>query len=273
PVPNGFLLASERGGLVLRQDGVWDVAPSPDWRRLAYGLAYVAQGGAADTLSAAQWRDLARRVGLDVRVVRQAAFVVSDMGVAYGASRAAVVDIERAAASGVAGRSQSWRDSVTTLLPIAAGWRVRWSPDGSSVLLGAGPAHGRDDAPPRAWLAVDAQKFTPRGGPLPGSAAVAGEGAAPGVTAAWVEGPTIDVGMARDTAPPAPIAAGRRTVAAREGWITVSGGAGQQGVRVVGPGVPLAATAAGRFILALAPAPDTAQFVQPVRLVVYRLRE
>jgi hypothetical protein len=37
--------------------------------------------------------------------------------------------------------------------------------------------------------------------------------------------------------------------------------------------VPLAATAAARFILALAPTPDTGQYVQPVRLVVYRLRE
>ena len=272
PVPNGFLLASERGRAVVQQDGVWDVAPSPDWTRLAYGRAFIAQAGGADSLSPAQWSDLARRVGLDARAVREAAFVVSDMGVAYGAARAAVVDLRRAYA-GPRGttNADAWRDSITTQLPVAAGWRVRWSPDGRTLLLGSGPAHGRDDAPPRGWLPVDAERFTPSGAPLPGSAAPGA--AAPGAAVPWVAGPTISVGAVEDSAA-RPISAGNYTVTARDGWIVVGGpGAAAGAARVVGPGIPLAATASARFILALAPTPDSAQFVHPVRLVVYRLRE
>ncbi|HVE78391.1 MAG TPA: hypothetical protein VNA89_06000, partial [Gemmatimonadaceae bacterium] len=60
-LPDGFVYASERDTMALQVDGVWDVAPAPDWRRLAYGEGTVVSAGERDSLSAAQWDSLARR--------------------------------------------------------------------------------------------------------------------------------------------------------------------------------------------------------------------
>ena len=47
---DGFMLASERTGAWVREDSVWDVAPSPDWSRVAYGLATRIMGGEGDSV-------------------------------------------------------------------------------------------------------------------------------------------------------------------------------------------------------------------------------
>jgi hypothetical protein len=56
------------------------------------------------------------------------------------------------------------------VLPVLAGWRVRWAPDGETLLVGGAPRGANDDAPSRAWLRIDTRRGTPLGTPvtLPG---------------------------------------------------------------------------------------------------------
>jgi hypothetical protein len=50
PFYDGFLLASEAAGRTLQVDSVWDVAPSPDWSRVAYGEAIRIMVGESDVI-------------------------------------------------------------------------------------------------------------------------------------------------------------------------------------------------------------------------------
>ena len=161
PVPDAALLARSAHGAtsVLRVDSVWDVAPDSAWRRLAVGRAHVARGGGADTLSASAWSGLARAVGRSVGDVRGAAFAASGMSLAMAVAQPAWADVSGGDAAVV------WH-----VLPVLAGWRVRWAPDGVTLLVGAAPRQVDDDAPGRAWLRVDASRGVPLGAPvtLPG---------------------------------------------------------------------------------------------------------
>lgn len=260
PVPNGFLFATERGGggaTVVQRDSVWDVAPSPDWTRLAYGRAYGLLVGGRDSATSAEWDALARRAGLDPAVARGGAFASSGMATAYAVARPAIV-----AAGGSAPAERA--------LPLASGWRVRWTRDGRSLVLGSRPVRAEDDAPPTQWDVVDA------GTPVARSASeraqsLGGDVARAGV--AWTEGPTLDGSATPALDSAAPIAlAGGAVVESRGGTIrvVVPGGAGRP--VTVGPGIALAATRGGRFVVALAPAQGPLTPDEPrVRLVVYRV--
>ena len=98
PLPNVFVFVSEWGPIVLRRDSVWDVAPDPEWERIAFSRAYVVSAGGRDSLSAAEWQSLARRTGASVEAVRSAAFPTSGMALAYGVAQPAVLDVRRAGA-------------------------------------------------------------------------------------------------------------------------------------------------------------------------------
>ncbi|HWJ22855.1 MAG TPA: hypothetical protein VNS52_10935 [Gemmatimonadaceae bacterium] len=255
PVPNGFVLASERGGgVVVQRDSAWDVAPSPDWTRLAYGRAYALPGGERDSMTVADWAELGRRAGLDAATARRGAFASSGMTTAYALARPVIVAVS---------------DSVADhALPIANGWRVRWTRDGRALVLGSRPVRANDDAPPTQWDVVDA------GTPAARSASERAQslgGDVSRVDAAWTDGPTIDISVAPSLDSAAAIAVDGGTVESRGGtvWLRTRG---RSATAVsVGPGAALAATRGGRFIVALAPAPNAARYESKVRLVVYRV--
>lgn len=254
PVPDGFVYASERGALVLQRDSVWDVAPSPDWRRLAWGRGFVVSARERDSLSAAQWRTMAERIGLDERAVRQRAFVASGMAMLFGISRPLVAELARPEEDTPRVRA----------LPMTGGWRVRWTPDGALLAVGSGPARAQDDAPPREWALVD-----------PATAAVRRRQRSDSGLAVtrWTEGPTLDISVPVDLAAAAPLARGAVTIESRGGWIRAVERTpdGARRTRAIGPGIALAATAGGRFVAALVPPVDPRETDQPVRFMVYQL--
>ena len=162
-LPNGFVVASE-SGVVVQRDSVWDVSPSPDWRRIAYGRAHTRGAGERDSLSAAEWRELAASAGLDEAAVRASAFPTSGMAVAFGVARPAVIDLADISTDP---RVEAARPD--RLLARAGGWRVGWTPDGKLLAIGGAPALVQDDAPPTEWTLVDPDTGGERGSATPGS--------------------------------------------------------------------------------------------------------
>jgi hypothetical protein len=237
PVPNGFFVASERPLRYVRRDSVWDAAPSPDWRRVAFGRAHFLRGDREDTLPTAQWQEFANRIGMPLEDVQGGRFHASGMGVAFGFARPGVVDLETGA------------DRV---FPVAAGWRVRWTRDGSRLVAGRAPASAQDFAQATEWIALDPRDGTPSGEVPPG---------AQFADVPWVEGPTVDISVRPDTTRKAiPIEDGG--VESRGGWIRARG-------RLIGPGSVLAATRGGRFIVALVPDPAAKEYEAKEYLAVY----
>lgn len=237
PVPNAFFAASERPLRYVRRDSVWDAAPSPDWRRVAFGRAHILRGMREDTLPTAQWEAFADRIGMPIDDVHAGAFHASGMGIAFGFARPGVVELDAGA---------------ERIFPVAAGWRVRWTRDGSRIIAGAAPNAAQDFAEATRWVALD-----PRDGMPVGEAPPAGQFA----HVPWVEGPTVDISVAPDTSRKAiPIEDGG--VESRGGWIRARG-------RLIGPGTVLAATRGGRFIVALVPNPIAKEYEAKEYLAVY----
>ena len=250
PVPDGFLLADESSGAIVQRDSVWDIAPSPNWRRIAVGIAYVLPGRERDRIPTAEWSALARRSGLTTDSVHAAAFQSSGMSTAYGLAQPAVYDLSVAPVNGA---------RAAVVLPMAGGWRIGWSAAGDALLVGTNPKRAGDDEPASGWMAVDLR------GKRVGDA---GDTPAP---VAWTEGPTLDVGVPVDFVSAHTIAAGNRSIESAAGWIRVREGTTS---RIVGPGTALVATATGRFVAALVPdasgKPGDSSS-HPARLVVYDL--
>lgn len=237
PVPNAFFAGSERPLRYVRQDSVWDAAPSPDWRRVAFGRAHILRGAREDTLQTAQWEAFANRIGMPIDDVRNGAFHASGMAIAFGFARPGVVELDAGA---------------ERIFPVAAGWRVRWTRDGSRIIAGAAPSSAQDFAEATRWVALD-----PRDGMPLGEAPPAGQFA----HVSWVDGPTVDISVAPDTSRQAiPIEDGG--VESRGGWIRARG-------RLIGPGTVLAATRSGRFIVALVPNPAAKAYEAKEYLAVY----
>ena len=247
PLPNGFVFADEGAGVLVQRDSVWDVQPSPDWRRLAVGLAFTLVGRERPAIPAAEWTGLARRTALSADSVKRAVFPSSGMSTAYGLAQPAVYDL------GVAKVNDA---RAAVVLPMAGGWRVGWSASGDALLVGTNPARAGDAEPSPQWIAVDL-----RGQP------VSSDSDAP-ATVDWTTGPTLDVSIPVDFTSRHTITAGPRSIDSEDGWIVVSEGSAH---RVVGPGTALVATAKGRFVAALVPAAPAKSPGQPARLVVYDL--
>jgi SPOR domain len=237
PVPNAFFLASERPLRYVRRDSVWDAAPSPDWRRVAFGRAHYLRGNREDTLPTTQWEAFANRIGMPIEDVQSGRFHASGMGVAFGFARPGVLELET---------------GTDRIFPVAAGWRVRWTRDGSRLVVGRAPSSAQDFAQATEWIALDPRDGTPRG-EVPRGGELA--------EVPWVEGPTIDISVQLDTSRKAiPIEDGG--VESRGGWIRARG-------RLIGPGMLLAATRSGRFIAALVPDPAAKEYEAKEYLAVY----
>jgi len=253
-VPNAFVFARE-GFVPMQRDSVWDVATAPDWRRLAYARAYVTRPGETDTVPPSEWHHLAGSVGLLESVVRKNAFPTSGMVVAYGAARPFLVDVTLP--------PDSTGGVPEVALPIAEGWRLAWTVDGSRLAVGAPPTVISDDGVPATWRLVDPGTGGARGVADPASL----------MRPQWVEGPMIDISTAVDMKQRRAFRAGDMDVESEDGWIrvVVRGGARLRSPRVIGPGIPLTATATGEFILALAPDPAAKSYEPPNSLIVYHV--
>ncbi len=255
-LPNGLLFATERTGRVFRMDSVWSAAPSPDWRRLAIGRAVVLGGGEAQAVAPGRWSAPAAQLralaGAEPALVadslRAHAFPVSGMGVVEASAVTLVADVAEG----------------TPTTPIAfvalGGWRVRWSCDGADLLVGAPPATVQDDAPSAGERRVSSVGRAPTGAP-------------PADSLRWVYGPTLEIDAPAVVAAAAPLNVRDRLIESRDGRIFVRdrAGAADAAARDVGPGVALAATRGGHFILALAPNANRRPHESPDHAVVYRV--
>ena len=255
PIPNGFVLATEVGALAIQRDSVWDVSPSGDWSHIAYGRAAGAFAREGDGLTDAQWRAMAQAIGLPEDVVRRESFSISGMNYAAGVARAAILGLPEHA-----GEVLSPRD-----LPRAAGWRVRWMESGGNLALGTAPKRVQDDDPPLAWLVVDQTGSILD--TLPATSATEARFA----KTAWTDGPTLDISIPLDTTSERALDVDGGRIVSRSGWIRSERTGGR--ARIVGPGTVLAVTRGGRYIAALAPAPDAKEYEAKVQVVVYEVPE
>jgi hypothetical protein len=263
PVPNGFFFGDETSAFQTQMDSVWDVAPSPDWKWLGFGRAYGVVGGegtGTDLLV-----DVTRRTSIDTATLRAGSFASSGMSMARAVAQAGVIRIPSDP------RAQAATDSAAPkLFPIARGWRVRWTTDGSTMALGNNPARAMDDEPSQTWSALDPMTGQLHGS-LPSNARLA--------DVKFTGGPTLDISLPIDMSksPPIEIKRGNQTfsVQSERGVITVvettPGAAAKTAPRVVGAGIALAATAGGRYVIALSPRAKPAPNEIAVEPVVYTI--
>jgi hypothetical protein len=268
-LPDGFLYASEASGAIVQIDNVWDVAPSPDWTRLAFGRAYLLRAGERDTVPEAEWQRLEARLPEDVamrdsrslrRVLQAHAFPASGMTVMLGLGLAQVIWVDKLGS----GRNPTATGPTHSL----NGWRVRWTRGGDTLAVGAAPRAVQDDSPPVRWTLVRPRLWAVFSDTLGGttdSASFARVG--------WVEGPTIELAAPVRLSGARPVAIDGGTIEWRDGTIRITrrGPGERQQVRVVGPGFPLAATAGGRFIAAIVPRAGGRPTEMQAETVVYQL--
>jgi hypothetical protein len=245
PVPNGFFFGDESRGFQTQLDSVWDVVPSPDWKWIGFGRAYTVVGG--DGSGVNLLTDVSRRTSIDTATLRAGSFASSGMSMSRAVAQAGVIHIPENPRATAAADS-----SAPKLFPVARGWRVRWNADGSTLALGNGPARAMDNEPSQTWAALDPVTGALHG-TLPANSKLA--------EVKFTQGPTLDRSLPMDmsTSPPIPIQHGNQTfnVQSERGVITLvettPGSATKAAPRVVGAGLALAATAGGRYIVALAP--------------------
>jgi hypothetical protein len=260
PVPNGFFLGEETPGFQTQVDSVWDVEPSPDWKWIGFGRAYGVVDGSgigSDLLSEAS-----RRTSIDTTTLRASSFASSGMSMSRAIAQAGVIHIPDNPRSAAAGDSAAPR-----LFPVALGWRVSWTADGSTLALGNSPAKAVDTEPSQTWSALD-----PVTGALHGSLPRTSNLSA----VKFTEGPTLDRSLPVDMmqSPPIQVRRGTQTFTIQtiRGVITITDppGVGSTGAQhVVGAGIALAATAGGKFIVALAPRAKGDQTGTGFEAVVY----
>src|SRR5882762_3819224 len=244
PVANGFFFGDEARGFQTQMDSVWDVQPSPDWKWIGFGRAYTTVRG--DGTGTDLIADVARRTSIDTASLRAGSFASSGMAMSRAVAQPGVIHIPDDPRQLSAGDSAAPR-----LFPIARGWRVRWTTDGTTLALGNNPARAEDNEPSQTWAALDPTTGQLHGS-LPASAKLA--------EVKFTIGPTLDRSVPIDMtqSPPIQIRRGTQnfTILSNRGVITIADppGVGSTGAqRVVGAGVALAATAGGRYIVALAP--------------------
>lgn len=264
PVPDGFLYASEATGAVVQVNGVWDVAPSPDWSHLALGRAFVFRSGEAETIPEREWQRLFAWLPEDVaapsevemrRRAEPYTFPASGMSYARAIALAQVVEVGRLGA----GRLAVVEGPTLRL----EGWRVRWTPSGDTLAVGSAPRSVQDDAAATRWTLVrptGSRSYRDSIGIAPAGLRF--------IEQTWVEGPTIDISIEIDMRRERRVSAGGGAVVSRDSVVTFI--AGSDTTRI-GAGAALAATRDGRFVAALAPNPSREEFAPKVRVVVYEL--
>jgi hypothetical protein len=263
PVPNGFFFGSETQNFQARMDSVWDVAPAPDWQSLAFSRAYVVRGAESATIPPDAWIALARRTRMDTATVIQGSFASSGMSLARAIAQPGIIrvptDIRAPNASDAA---------APRTFPIARGWQVRWTTDGSTIALGNNPAKADDSENSESWAALD-----PKTGALHGTLPAGAQLTVP----RWAKGPVLDMSVPVDMsgARPIQVTSGKRTysIESQRGVITArettAGANTDTPPFTIGSGKALAATRGGRYIVALAPRRNAVANEIPVEAVVY----
>jgi hypothetical protein len=251
-LPDGFVYVSELNDLILQRDSVWDVAPSPSWRSIAYGQAFTfaVPEGAGDSVTTAMWGAVAAASGMPEDSVRSYSFLISGMATIMSYSRPVVVHLD------VVDSATGKVVAVEERLNVSGGWRVRWTNDTTQLALGDAPIMVQDDSPPRNWLTVERATGDVRGTVSQSRL----------IPVDWRLGPALDVSIPIDVDTPRTMRLERATITSAAGWIKRDG-------RVVGPGVALAATRDGRFIAALAPRANQREFESALEPVVYSVRQ
>lgn len=251
-IPNGVLYATEVTGRVFRMDSVWSVAPDPTFRRLALGRAVVLGGGEAQRIPPERWNAAAVALraiagdhpALTADSLRARSYPVSGMAVVEGAAATFIADVDRDA-------------PVAPIRFVTLdGWRVRWSCDAADLLVGDRPRRVQDDEPSEHERRVSANGTRLTNKP-------------PFDRVRWTDGPTLDISTPVARGASTRLVLRGRTVEERDGRVVVRDANGTR--RDVGPGVPLAATRHGRFILAVAPRTNARPHESPDHAVVYRV--
>lgn len=262
-IPNSFFFGSEVRNFQARMDSVWDVAPSPDWQALAFSRAYVVKGNESDTIPPAEWLTLARRTGIDTATLIQGSFSTSGMSTQRAIAQPGVIripaDIRAPNASD---------EAAPRFFPIARGWQVRWTPDGSAIALGNNPAKADDSESSASWAELD-----PKTGALHGTFPAGAKLVVP----RWFNGPVLESSVPMDMSgsPPIQIVVGGKTylIESQRGVITAretTPGTDSTAVPfTIGSGKAITATRGGRYIVALAPRRNAVANEIPVEAVVY----
>jgi hypothetical protein len=262
-IPNSFFFGSETRNFQSRMDSVWDVAPSPDWQAVAFSRAYIVKGNETDTIPPSEWLALARRTGIDTTTLVVSSFPTSGMVTQRGIAQPGVIripaDIRAPNASD---------EAAPRSFPIARGWQVRWTPDGSAIALGNNPAKADDSENSESWTELD-----PKTGALHGSFPAGAKLVVP----RWVNGPVLESSIPIDMsgAKPIVVKAGTKSylIESQRGVITArETGPGADSTAVpftIGSGKALTATRGGRYIVALAPRRNAVANEIPVEAVVY----
>lgn len=249
-LPNALVYAHDGTGTLIQPSSVWDVAPSSDWKRLAYSLAFTESAREQDSLGAGQWEAFARRAGWPADSVRRGAFQTSGMAYVYGIARPVVQHVDSAA--------------VPKPLPMLGGWRIGWR--GDTLAVGLNPRMTNDDAPASGWLLVDAQRALVVGRADSGATMDA---------VSWENGPTLDISVPVESPPMPqrpPGAAGEASIRTRDGWIELRADANTGRWTRVLPGVALATTRAGRSAVALVPWPEAREYDHKWQLALVRIQ-
>ncbi len=263
-IPNGFFFGDETSSFQLQMDSVWDVAVSPDWKTIAFSRAYQFADGSGST-DPTYLSDLARKTSVDTAALRASSFASSGMSSARAIAHAGIVRVPVDPRSPTAGDS-----AAPKMFPVTRGWRVRWTSDGALIALGNPPMRALDAEPSETWTALD-PKTGEFHGSLPATSKI--------VEPKMFSGPVLHSTSGPDLSSAPPIKAARGghdiTIVSERGVITITSvGAGDSTSAtpyVVGPGIALAATAGGRYIVAIAPRAKIAQGESPVEAVVYRV--
>jgi len=262
-IPDGFFYGSETHNFQARMDSVWDVAPSPDGKTIAFSRAYVLNPREVDSIPPQMWQDLARKTGMDTATVRTGSFPSSGMSMARAIAQPGTIRIPADSRS-----LSASDDAAPHLYPVALGWRVRWTSDGNFIALGNSPATVQDDAGSETWASLD-----PKTGEFHSSLPADTKTVMP----KWKDGPKLELSVPVDMqgAPALTVnAAGRRfAIESVRGVISAReiGSPNDSTARsyTIGSGKALAATKGGRFILALAPRANAVANEMPVEVVVY----
>jgi hypothetical protein len=159
-------------------------------------------------------------------------------------------------------------EAAPRFFPVARGWQVRWTPDGSAVALGNNPAKADDSENSESWSELD-----PKTGALHGSFPAGAKLVIP----RWVSGPVLESSIPVDMsgAKPFQVKAGAKSylIESQRGVITArETGPGADTTAVpftIGSGKALTATHGGRYIVALAPRRNAVANEIPVEAVVY----
>jgi hypothetical protein len=145
---------------------------------------------------------------------------------------------------------------------------VRWTMRGDTLAVGVAPRAVQDDAPPGRWVLVRPRRwalYTDTLGATTDSTRFA--------RTPWVEGPSMEIGSPIDLSSARTLSIEGGTVDAQGGSIRLSrrNADASTDVRVVGPGMPLAATANGRFILALVTRANAREHEMRAQAVMYHI--